>query len=282
MFFLTSEEMLTMLTDPETLGNEDGIGVKKTPEPSVENPYPGTKTVISMNDMKDLPWVTTHCKWLLLQIGVTREVEKNVVLVHMLNARDLKAVDNVGKEHASCDPFVVCQVGVSKFKTSPQKQTCFPVWDKYFEFTGLDVDDPKHNSLDVRLFDWNRTFAAVPMGRVGIPLVDMGAGEYKWYKIMPCDGCPDPQGEIRLSCCFYPLFPEPAASTESKARSTIMQLLRPAGGSKDEATGTAPSLELEGSSQADVRSRFDRLEKSQNDLQTQMAQVISLLQAQND
>lgn len=96
MFFLTSEEMLVLLTDPSTLGNPDGIGIKRTPEPTVDNPFPGTKTVISMNDLKELPWVTMHCKWLMLQLGIMREVEHNVVLVHILSGRNLKAmVSNV-------------------------------------------------------------------------------------------------------------------------------------------------------------------------------------------
>jgi hypothetical protein len=37
-----------------------------------------------------------HCKWLMLQLGIMREVEHNVVLVHILSGRNLKAmVSNV-------------------------------------------------------------------------------------------------------------------------------------------------------------------------------------------
>jgi hypothetical protein len=278
MFFLTSEEMLSLLTDPDTLGNDDNIGIKKTPEPTVENPYPGTKTVISMNDLNDLPWVTMHCKWLLLQIGVLREVEKNVVLVHMLNAKELKQVDHHRHidlrskkmvDDASCDPFVLIQVGENSFQTSVQKQTTTPIWDKYFEFTGLDMEEIHHRTMTVSVFD-KEAKGKRPMGVVTIHLNDMD-GEYKWYDIEPCEGMPEPEGKIRMSCAFYPLFPEKAKRGKAVATSSLFGGTT-GGGNNDEAVEMM-SQQVEGL-QADnlsLKNKVDHIEE-------QLSTVISLLQ----
>ena len=69
-----------------------------------------------------------------------------VLEISVLNARHLPKMDTFG----SCDPFVILQIGESKYETSVKKSSYSPDWNEIFLYTA------QASQLIVELYDWNR------------------------------------------------------------------------------------------------------------------------------
>ncbi|KAK2850419.1 hypothetical protein Q7C36_009202 [Tachysurus vachellii] len=77
---------------------------------------------------------------------------RGVVRVHVLEGKDLKAMDTVmmGLAKGKSDPYVVLTVGNQRFKTKTIKETLNPKWDEVYEFV---IHEAPGQELEVELYD---------------------------------------------------------------------------------------------------------------------------------
>ncbi|XP_027008331.1 extended synaptotagmin-3 [Tachysurus fulvidraco] len=77
---------------------------------------------------------------------------RGVVRVHVLEGKDLKAMDKVmmGLAKGTSDPYVVLTVGNQRFKTKTIKETLNPRWNEVYEFV---IHEAPGQELEVELYD---------------------------------------------------------------------------------------------------------------------------------
>jgi len=81
-----------------------------------------------------------------------------------------------GKERS---PFVVLQVGNSRLQTAAVEDTVDPDFGRTFHFDIEDVSE----CLEVTVFDENEMMEPEFLGKVKIPLLNIGSGGEKWFRL---------------------------------------------------------------------------------------------------
>jgi len=76
-------------------------------------------------------------------------------------------------------PFVVLQVGNSRLQTCAVEDTVDPDFGRTFHFDIEDVSE----SLEVSVFDENEMMEPEFLGKVKIPLLNIGSGGEKWFRL---------------------------------------------------------------------------------------------------
>jgi hypothetical protein len=107
--------------------------------------------------------------------------ETHEVCITVLEGRNLAAKDSTG----TSDPFVVLKLGKQEHKTNKQMKTLNPRWNEkcYFKSNATET-------LEVKVWDWDRIGSNDYMGEVSIPLAETAAaGETtKWYPLVAGHG----------------------------------------------------------------------------------------------
>ncbi|EGD77150.1 hypothetical protein PTSG_07483 [Salpingoeca rosetta] len=95
--------------------------------------------------------------------------------VHVRSARGLAAKD-AGR---SSDPFVVCELGNKRKRTSTKPKTCNPTWNETLNFNVLDVFDV----VRITVYDEDRGGKTDFLGALIIPLLEIKSGRQELYTL---------------------------------------------------------------------------------------------------
>ncbi|XP_063707613.1 extended synaptotagmin-2 isoform X3 [Culicoides brevitarsis] len=92
---------------------------------------------------------------------------EGVLRVHLVEAKNLMKMDIGMLGKGKSDPYAIISVGAQQFKTATINNTVNPKWDYWCEAC---VDVVHHTLINIRLFDWDRTGEADPLGRATIEI----------------------------------------------------------------------------------------------------------------
>jgi Ca2+-dependent lipid-binding protein len=145
-----------------------------------------------------------------------------IVEVKVLHAKNLLKKDLMGK----ADPYVKIQLvkTVMSKTTTTKMSTLNPVWNETFK---LLVQDPKSQSLELQVFDWEKIGAHEKMAMAIQPLKDLVEDEPRTYTL-PLVKNMDPndeanakkRGEITFEMTFKPFKEEDNISTAEELDGT--------------------------------------------------------------
>ena len=91
--------------------------------------------------------------------------------------------------HTKCDPFAVVKLGNVSRKTKVVKKTYNPEWGETFRLS-YNESSPPPSELEVEIFDWDKVGGSEFVGRLVLPLGDLGADEdvQGWFDLQGNDG----------------------------------------------------------------------------------------------
>jgi hypothetical protein len=125
---------------------------------------------------------------------VREDWDKHAVIVRVLSARGLPAMDRNGK----ADPFVVLKCDGEELKTTVVKGSLEPEWtDRPFLFH----DVSSSAMLTAEVYDWNRAARADPIGQATIR-VDAMSGKTESFVLQPLRGSA-PAGALTMECTSH-------------------------------------------------------------------------------
>ncbi|KAJ8012481.1 hypothetical protein DPEC_G00043260 [Dallia pectoralis] len=129
---------------------------------------------------------------------------RGVVRVHLLEARDLMAMDiyMLGMGKGSSDPYAVLRVGTINFKSKTVKKNLHPKWNEIYEFV---VHEAPGQELEIELFDED-TDKDDFLGKYRLDFGEVRQHKEidKWFRLEDAKS-----GEIRLKLQWLSLHTDP-------------------------------------------------------------------------
>eukprot|EP00039_Didymoeca_costata_P030328 m.29044 g.29044 ORF g.29044 m.29044 type:complete len:824 (-) comp8058_c0_seq1:806-3277(-) len=143
----------------------------------------------------------TSAQWLK-----TLEKAPGVLNVEVKRARSVTAADGTFVATSS-DPFAVVEVGKTRYRTSTDKRTLDPVWNRQFEMPVNDV----FQVMKITIYDEDEEGKSDFLGKVEIPLlwIPEKADSYpQWFALKDIAGEKHAGGDLYLSASFSYKFPK--------------------------------------------------------------------------